>query len=78
MVQITVDQNYGVTPYKAVPTVKYGFDRNLAVWLQFQPKTNVFFLQQLIMNKTQLITRNQVLRPTLSFHASHCWALSPS
>ena len=32
----------------------------------------IVFLQQLVM---KLLTRNQVLRPTLSFHASHCWAL---
>ena len=30
------------------------------------------------MNKTQISTRNQVLHPILSFHASHCWALPPS
>ena len=41
------------------PTVQYGatvqhdVDRNLAVWLQFRPKTFLVFLQQLVMNKTQ-------------------------
>jgi hypothetical protein len=48
-VQITVGQKYGVRPYKMVPTVQYDFDRNLAVWLQLQPKTMIFFLQQLFI-----------------------------
>ena len=30
------------------------------------------------MNKTQSINQDQVLRPTLNFHASPCWALPPS
>jgi hypothetical protein len=38
MVQITVGQNY-----KDGGTVQYKFDRNLAVWLQFQPKIIVLF-----------------------------------
>jgi len=63
-VQITVGQNYGVRPYKTEPTVQYDFNRNLAVGLQYQPKTIVFFLQQLFMNNTQVIhkltTRNQI------------------
>jgi len=42
------------------PTVQYGgtvqhnVDRNLAVWLQFRPKTFLVYLQQLLMNKTQI------------------------
>jgi len=52
-VQITVGLNYGVRPYKTVPTVQYNFDHSLAVWLLFQPKTsqNSYFLfKQLFMN----------------------------
>ena len=42
-VQITVSQNYGVRPYKDGATVPYDFDHNLAVWLQFRPKTIIVY-----------------------------------
>ena len=35
-------------------TVQHNVDRNLAVWLQFRPKTFLVYLQQLLMNKTQI------------------------
>ena len=46
-------------------TVQHDFDRNLAVWLQFWPKTFLVFLQQLVMNKTQII--NQELSTASDF-----------
>jgi hypothetical protein len=49
---------------------------NLALWLQYRPRTTICFACSWM--KHWLLTRDQVLRPTLSFHASHCWALPPS
>jgi hypothetical protein len=72
-VQITVGQNYGVRPDKTVPSYRTIL---IVIWLfssNFGPKQLFSFC-----NSSLLIKRNQVLRPTLSFHASHCWAYPPS
>jgi hypothetical protein len=68
----TVCYKYGVQPYSTILTAIWPFGSN------FGPNLFISFLQQLLRIKHKYITRNQVLRPSLSFHASHCWALPPS
>ena len=63
-------------PYKDGATVQHDSDRNLAVWLLISAQ-NISRLYAAIIHD-KLLDRNQVLRLTLSFHASHYWALPPS
>jgi hypothetical protein len=42
-------------PYKDGATVRYDSDRNLAVWPQFRPIPFLFVMQQISINRTQII-----------------------
>jgi len=77
-VKSTVGQNYGVRPYSTVPpystilTVIWPFGSNNGLKYFFS------FCDNCLWVKHKLLARNQVMRPTLSFRASHCWAHPPS
>ena len=63
------DRTRTVPPYSTILTVIWPFGSNLA-------QNNCFLFATIIHDKWS--TRNQALRSTLSFHASHCWALPSS
>jgi len=65
----------GVQPYSTVPPYSTMLTVILPFGSNFDPKHSLSFCNILLWIKHRLLTRNQVLRPTLSFHASHCWAL---
>jgi hypothetical protein len=72
----------GVRPYKMVPpysVILPWFGRLTPTLAQNNCcKKEKILLQQLLMNNNINYNQDQVLRPILSVHASHCWALTPS
>jgi hypothetical protein len=63
--------------YKDNLTIQYDFDRNLAVWLQFRPKTIVFFLQQLFINKIHIIEQESSTASDFEFPCKPLLGPSP-
>jgi len=73
-----MSEKYGSNRTRTVPL----YSTNLTViWpfgSNFGPKPFFSFCNNCLWIKHKVLTSNQALRPTLSFHASHCWALPPS